>query len=31
MKIEQLQQLLKIVEEGSINEAAKELYIAVLH
>lgn len=28
MKIEQLQQLLKIVEEGSINEAAKELYIA---
>ena len=28
MKIEQLQQLLKIVEVGSINEAAKELYIA---
>lgn len=28
MKIEQLQQLLKIVEEGSMNEAAKELYIA---
>ena len=28
MKIEQLKHLLKIVEEGSINEAAKELYIA---
>lgn len=28
MKIEQLQQFLKIVEDGSMNEAAKELYIA---
>lgn len=28
MKIEQLQQLLKIVEDGSMNEASKELYIA---
>lgn len=28
MKIEQLQQLLRIVEEGSMNEAAQKLYIA---
>lgn len=28
MKIEQLEQLLRIVEEGSMNEAAKELYLA---
>ncbi len=28
MKIEQLEQLLRIVEDGSMNEAAKELYLA---
>lgn len=28
MKIEQLQQLIRIVEKGSINEAAKGLYVA---
>ena len=28
MRIEQLEQLLRIVEEGSMNEAAKELYLA---
>lgn len=28
MKIEQLQQLLKIVEKGSMNEAAKDLFLA---
>lgn len=28
MKIEQLQHLIKIIEKGSMNEAAKELYIA---
>lgn len=28
MKIEQLQQLLAVVEEGSMNEAAQKLYVA---
>lgn len=28
MKIEQLQQLLQIVAEGSMNEAAQKLYVA---
>ena len=30
MKIEQLQQLLQIVAEGSMNEAAQKLYCPIL-